>query len=69
MEIINIVVLCKLSDGTIRGIFTSKEAEVKILDAISSQYPKDEIRVSENHFKGMDIILPEGEKPLSEYYH
>jgi uncharacterized protein YebE (UPF0316 family) len=65
MEITNMVVTCKLSDGTVRAIITDRETEVQILKTIRNS-SKGELIVSNNPIIGMDIVAPEGYS-LNEY--
>ncbi len=67
MEITNLLVTCKLSDGSVREVFTNRETEVEILKTILSNSPTGEINISDKPVLGLDIILPKNALSLSEY--
>lgn len=67
MEITNLVVTCKLSDGSVRAIVTDRKTEVEILKTIRSASLDGELIVSESPLLGIDIITPIGGNTLADY--
>ena len=55
IEIVSIVILCKLSDGTVRSVNTGRKQESKILDLLEKEYGT--IPISYEKIGG-DIIIP-----------
>jgi len=66
IEITTLVVICKLSDGTIRTINTDRKAKVEILNTLHSYYPEG-ITASDKPIVGVKIVLESGVETLAEY--
>lgn len=67
MEITNLLVTCKLSDGSVREVFTNRETEVEILKTILSNSPNGEINISDKPVYGLDIFLPKNAPSLVDF--
>ena len=65
LEITSLIVLCKLTDGTIRSINTGRQTELEILRTINS-YSDGKFSVSDKPITGIDIEMPKGFKSLSK---
>jgi hypothetical protein len=57
LEVIGLVVLCKLSDGSIRSANTDRNIERSILSKIVSD-SNGELNLSKYALKGIDIVMP-----------
>lgn len=58
-----LIVLCKLSDGSIRSVNTNRETELMILETLSN-CAIDGIKLSADEITAIDIIMPQGFKSL-----
>jgi len=56
LKIDSIIVLCKLSDGTVRSVNTGRKSESDILNLINNEY--GQIPLSSEVINGVDIISP-----------
>lgn len=55
-DIVSLIFLCKLSDGTVRSVNTGRKDESNILELLEKKYGT--IPVSTDCIKGVDIIIP-----------
>jgi hypothetical protein len=67
MEITNLLVTCKMSDGSVREVFTNRITELEILKTLISNSPTGEINISDKPVIGLDIILPKNAPALLDY--
>jgi len=55
-DIVSLILLCKVSDGTIRSVNTGRNIEADVLDLLEKEYST--IPLSINPINGIDIIIP-----------